>query len=188
MTSRDRRSEWSVVLGIGLLALGIALLFRTVLGPLLLPVQVVFGWVTRIGWPLVLIALGVLIIVRGRRGGTWDSGGRRLYRSRDNRLVGGVLSGFAETFNADVTLVRILYVLFTILTGFWPGFVLYIVAMALMPEAPWQATVRPGPPPPAPPVPPSPTEEAVRAAEAPDVPQAPEAPESPESPAPPPAG
>lgn len=159
MSSRNRQNEWSVLVGIGLLALGVVLLFNRVLGPLWYPFSQLMQWVGRIGWPLVLIAIGVLIISRARRGGAWDTGGRRLYRSRGNRMVGGVLAGFAEAFNADVTMVRIVYVLFTILTGFWAGFVLYIIAMIVMPEAPWvtpTATVTS--PPPAPPVPPSPTE------------------------------
>jgi phage shock protein C len=62
---------------------------------------------------------------------------RRLYKSRTNRMIDGVCGGVAEYFGLDPTLVRIVWVLVTLLGG--SGFILYIAAMIIMPvnhEAP----------------------------------------------------
>ena len=37
---------------------------------------------------------------------------RKLYRSRTNRQVAGVCGGLAGHFNVDVTLIRVLFILF----------------------------------------------------------------------------
>ena len=58
---------------------------------------------------------------------------RRLTRSRDNRMIGGVCGGVAEYLNMDPTLVRILTAVITLFT-FVP-LVIYVVAMLLLPEA-----------------------------------------------------
>ncbi len=59
---------------------------------------------------------------------------KRLYKSRTNRMIDGVCGGIAEYFGLDPTLVRIVWVLVTLLGG--SGFVLYIVAMIIMPARP----------------------------------------------------
>jgi len=47
--------------------------------------------------------------------------------------VAGVLAGFAEYFEIDVTLLRVLFVLFVLVTGFFPGVLAYIIAIFIMP-------------------------------------------------------
>ena len=59
---------------------------------------------------------------------------KRLYRSRENRMLGGICSGIAEYFNIDPTLVRLGWVLFCALGG--SGFIAYIIAAIIMPEQP----------------------------------------------------
>jgi len=59
---------------------------------------------------------------------------RRLYRPRKNRIVAGVLSGFGEYLNVDPVLVRIIFVLLLIFTGFFPAVIAYIIAWLIMPE------------------------------------------------------
>ena len=66
---------------------------------------------------------------------------RRLYRSRSNRMIGGVCGGLAANFNVDPTLVRVLTVASLILPG--PQVLAYVVAWVLMPEEP-AATDGPG--------------------------------------------
>ena len=58
----------------------------------------------------------------------------RLYRSRENRMLGGICGGIAEYFNIDPTLVRLGWVLFCALGG--SGFIAYIIAAIIMPEQP----------------------------------------------------
>lgn len=71
----------------------------------------------------------------------------RLVRIRSQKKLGGVCAGFAEYMNLDVTLMRLLVVLLTILTG---GVLLiaYIVAWIVMPEGEYPPVpVKPEPPP-----------------------------------------
>jgi phage shock protein C len=69
---------------------------------------------------------------------------KRLYKSRTERMIDGVCGGVAEYFGVDVTLVRILWVLLTLFGG--TGFILYIVAMIVMPAGP-AVVAAPGTPP-----------------------------------------
>lgn len=43
--------------------------------------------------------------------------GKRLYKSRDNRMISGVCAGIAEYFGIDPTLVRLAWVVFSLLGG-----------------------------------------------------------------------
>lgn len=56
----------------------------------------------------------------------------RLYKSRENRMLGGVCGGIAEFFNIDPTLVRLGWVLFCALGG--SGIIAYIIAAIIIPE------------------------------------------------------
>ncbi len=59
---------------------------------------------------------------------------KRLYRSRRDRSLAGVCGGIAEYFGWDPTLVRIAWVLLTLLGG--SGILLYLIMWVVMPEAP----------------------------------------------------
>ena len=43
--------------------------------------------------------------------------GKKLYKSRDNRMISGVCAGIAEYFNMDPTIIRLAWVLFSLLGG-----------------------------------------------------------------------
>ncbi len=59
---------------------------------------------------------------------------KRLYRSREDRMVAGVCGGLAEYTNLDPTVVRLLFVAVAIL-GAAPGLVLaYLAMMIIVPE------------------------------------------------------
>jgi phage shock protein C len=61
---------------------------------------------------------------------------KRLYRSREERMVAGVCGGLAEYTNLDPTIVRLLFVGVSIL-GAAPGMVLaYLAMMIVVPEEP----------------------------------------------------
>ncbi len=58
----------------------------------------------------------------------------RLYRSRKERIVGGVAGGLGEYLGVDPVIVRVLFILLTLATG-W-GVLLYIILLIVVPEAP----------------------------------------------------
>jgi phage shock protein PspC (stress-responsive transcriptional regulator) len=57
-----------------------------------------------------------------------------LARSRDNRVLAGVCGGIAEWLGWDPTLVRILYVLLSVISAAFPGIIVYLVLWVVMPE------------------------------------------------------
>jgi len=59
---------------------------------------------------------------------------RRLYRSRNDRTLAGVCAGIAEYFGWDPTLVRLAWVLLTLLGG--SGILLYLIMWLVVPETP----------------------------------------------------
>ena len=61
---------------------------------------------------------------------------RRLYRSREQRMIAGVCGGLAEYTNLDPTIVRLLFVAVSLL-GAAPGMLLaYLAMMVIVPEEP----------------------------------------------------
>lgn len=58
---------------------------------------------------------------------------RKLFRSKDNRWIGGVLAGIAKYFNWDVDVVRLAYVFLTIFTAF-SGVLAYLVVWLVIPS------------------------------------------------------
>jgi phage shock protein C len=57
-----------------------------------------------------------------------------LRRCRTNRMIAGVCCGLARHFALDVTLVRVLYVLISILSVAFPGILVYIILWIVIPE------------------------------------------------------
>lgn len=57
---------------------------------------------------------------------------KKLKRSKNQQLA-GVCAGIAEYFGWDVTLVRVIFALLTILSAGFLGIVLYIVMWIIMP-------------------------------------------------------
>ena len=58
---------------------------------------------------------------------------KRLYRSKTERLLGGVCGGIGQYYDTDPNLIRILWVVLTLLSvGI--GVIAYIVAWIIIPE------------------------------------------------------
>ena len=60
--------------------------------------------------------------------------GKKLYKSRDNRMISGVCAGIAEYFIMFPTIIRLAWVLFSPLGG--SGVLGYIIAAIVIPEYP----------------------------------------------------
>lgn len=58
---------------------------------------------------------------------------RRLVKSQDKKIA-GVCGGFAEYLNLDPTVIRIVYALLTLGTIGFPGVLLYLICMFVMPN------------------------------------------------------
>lgn len=61
---------------------------------------------------------------------------KKLYRSRSDKQVSGLLGGVAEYFDVDATLVRLTYVFLLIITAGIPLLLFYIVASVIVPVEP----------------------------------------------------
>ena len=59
-----------------------------------------------------------------------------LHRSRRHAIIAGVCGGIAEWLGWDPTLVRVLYVVGSILSVAFPGIIVYIILWILMPKSP----------------------------------------------------
>ena len=62
------------------------------------------------------------------------AGRMRLIRPRQGRKIAGVCAGFAQYFNVDVTLVRLLWLIVSVMTVV--GVLSYPIAWIVMPEEP----------------------------------------------------
>ena len=61
---------------------------------------------------------------------------KRLYKSEENKIFAGVIGGIGEYFNIDPVLLRVLWILVLVFTGFVPGILAYIVAIFIVPHKP----------------------------------------------------
>lgn len=67
-----------------------------------------------------------------------SSSPKKLYLSSKDKKIFGVCGGIAEYFGVDSTLIRLAWVLTTIVTGIFPGILAYIIAAIVMPKEPGQ--------------------------------------------------
>ena len=60
--------------------------------------------------------------------------GKKLYKSSTDKKIAGVCGGIAEYFGIDSTLVRLGWVVFSLLGG--SGLLAYLIAAIIMPDQP----------------------------------------------------
>ena len=58
-----------------------------------------------------------------------------LHRSRRSRMIAGVCGGLAEWLGWDPTVVRLAYVLVSVISAAFPGILVYLVLWVVMPES-----------------------------------------------------
>lgn len=63
-----------------------------------------------------------------------DFSTRKLYRSKQNKMISGVCGGIADYLNLDPVIIRILWVVFTLFGGM--GLIMYIAGIIVIPENP----------------------------------------------------
>ena len=59
---------------------------------------------------------------------------KRLYRSEGNKVFAGVIGGLGEYFNIDPVLLRLVFILIVVFTGFVPGLIAYILTALVVPR------------------------------------------------------
>ena len=59
---------------------------------------------------------------------------KRLYRSRKERMIGGVCGGIGEYLNIDATVIRLIFVIAALWGG--AGLLIYLVMLLIVPEEP----------------------------------------------------
>ena len=59
----------------------------------------------------------------------------KLHRSSSNRIIAGVCGGIAEWLGWNPTLVRVLYVVGSIISVAFPGLLVYLILWIVMPKA-----------------------------------------------------
>ena len=62
---------------------------------------------------------------------------KKLYKSKKNKMLGGVCGGLGEYFKIDPTLVRLGFVALCMLAG--GGIIAYVLCLIIVPEAPESA-------------------------------------------------
>ncbi len=62
---------------------------------------------------------------------------KRLYRSRDDRMIAGICGGIAHYFNLDPTVVRLITVVAILFAG--SAVLAYLIAWIVVPEEPFTA-------------------------------------------------
>ena len=59
---------------------------------------------------------------------------KKLYRSSSQKVIAGVCGGIAEYLNTDPTIVRLGFIVFSLLGG--SGLIVYFIAALIMPAQP----------------------------------------------------
>lgn len=63
------------------------------------------------------------------------NGTKRFTRSIHDRMIAGICGGIAEYFDVDATLVRVAFVLLSVLSAAFPGLLVYLILWLVVPEA-----------------------------------------------------
>lgn len=58
---------------------------------------------------------------------------KKLYRSRSNKKLAGILGGLGRYLGIDATILRVLFILLLIGTGLFPMGIIYVILMFVIP-------------------------------------------------------
>lgn len=61
---------------------------------------------------------------------------KRLFRSVQQKMIGGVCAGLADYFDLDVSLIRLIFVGAALLTAILPMVLFYLIAWLVIPAPP----------------------------------------------------
>ena len=72
---------------------------------------------------------------------------KHLYRSQSNKVLAGICGGLGEYWAVDPVVLRLLWILVTVFTGFAPGVIAYVLAIFIVPVKPAERTASESPKP-----------------------------------------
>jgi phage shock protein C len=58
---------------------------------------------------------------------------KKFFRSKTNRVLGGVCGGLADYLDVDLNLMRLLFIAVTVFTALLPMMLLYLIAWIIVP-------------------------------------------------------
>ena len=61
---------------------------------------------------------------------------KNLYKSEKNKVISGICGGLGEYFDVDPTIIRLGWILVSILTGIIGGLIIYVIATFIIPVKP----------------------------------------------------
>ncbi|MEJ2441498.1 MAG: PspC domain-containing protein [Patescibacteria group bacterium] len=59
---------------------------------------------------------------------------KKLYRSRENKVLAGIIGGLGEYLDVDPTFLRLVWLFVFISTGMFPGLLVYLIAIFIVPK------------------------------------------------------
>jgi phage shock protein C len=59
---------------------------------------------------------------------------KKLFRSKESRMIAGLCGGLGKYWNTDPTLIRLIFVVILIITGIIPALIGYLVGWIIVPE------------------------------------------------------
>lgn len=131
-----------LVCGCVLVCIGVFKLFENLFSSWWPSLGVMVNRAVSVAWPLAIVAAGAYIVYAVRKGTIAMPAGKRLFRRREDRMIGGVCSGIADYLGIDPTVVRVVFVV--LLIGSFSAFLLFYIILWIVipaePQAPssWQ--------------------------------------------------
>lgn len=58
---------------------------------------------------------------------------KKLYRSKSDKMLAGICGGLGDYLNIDSTVIRVIWSLIVLFTGIFPGLILYIFLIFVIP-------------------------------------------------------
>jgi len=59
---------------------------------------------------------------------------KKLYKSKENKIIAGIIGGIGEYFDVDPVMLRLAWLLILIFTAIIPGILVYLIATLIVPE------------------------------------------------------
>jgi len=59
---------------------------------------------------------------------------KKIYRSKENKVLAGIFGGLGDYFDIDPTILRLGWLVVFISTGMFPGLLVYLIAIFIVPK------------------------------------------------------